>query len=70
MMLVVGATGIVGNTTVPQLTVRGVPVRALVRSNVASGRPLEQLAYYSRTWRAGEVEVAALKVDPRHRETV
>jgi len=49
MMLIVGATGIVGNATVRQLTARGVPVRALVRRNVASGRPLEQRAYYSRT---------------------
>ena len=70
MRLMVGATSIVGNATVRQLTVCGVPVRALVRSNVASGRLLEQQAYYSRTWRAGAVEVAALKVDLRHRETV
>lgn len=70
MMLIVGAASIVGNATVRQLTALGVPVRALVRSNVASGRPLEQRAYYSQTWRAGAAEVAALKVDPRHRETV
>jgi uncharacterized protein YbjT (DUF2867 family) len=32
MILIVGATGLVGSATVRQLTVRGVPVRALVRS--------------------------------------
>ena len=70
MRLIVGATSIVGNATVRQLTVRSVPVQALVRSNMASGRPLEQRAYSSQTWRPGEVEMAALKMDPRHRETV
>ena len=32
MILIVGATGLVGNATLRQLTARGVPVRALVRS--------------------------------------
>jgi uncharacterized protein YbjT (DUF2867 family) len=32
MILIVGATGLVGSATVRQLTARGVPVRALVRS--------------------------------------
>ncbi len=32
MILIVGATGLVGGATVRQLTARGVPVRALVRS--------------------------------------
>jgi uncharacterized protein YbjT (DUF2867 family) len=32
MILIVGATGLVGSTTLRQLTARGVPVRALVRS--------------------------------------
>ena len=32
MILMVGATGLVGSATLRQLTVRGVPVRALVRS--------------------------------------
>jgi uncharacterized protein YbjT (DUF2867 family) len=32
MILIVGATGLVGSATVRQLTTRGVPVRALVRS--------------------------------------
>src|SRR5262249_40523923 len=32
MILIVGATGLIGSATVRQLTARGVPVRALVRS--------------------------------------
>ena len=32
MILIVGATGLVGSATLRQLTARGVPVRALVRS--------------------------------------
>jgi uncharacterized protein YbjT (DUF2867 family) len=32
MILIVGATGLVGGATVQQLTARGVPVRALIRS--------------------------------------
>ena len=31
MILIVGATGLVGSATLGQLTARGVPVRALVR---------------------------------------
>ena len=32
MILIVGTTGLVGSATLRQLTARGVPVRALVRS--------------------------------------
>jgi uncharacterized protein YbjT (DUF2867 family) len=45
MILLVGATGLVGSATLRQLTARGVPVRALVRSaekaSTLAGRGVE-----------------------------